>query len=119
MDKKEFKEKLEMNAIRYAEKLVVLEARGCKKYVEWEIIRKLRVYLFNKGLNVDFTIVEYRDNYTCILLDNHEPKVGSERGRTISVAVITPEDSEGSAYGKVDRIMLVEHKKYLEEKGEK
>ena len=118
MDKKEFKEKLETNGIRYAEKVAELEARGCKKYVDWEIIRKLRVYLFNKGLHADFTIIEYRGNYTCILLDNHEPKVGTERGRTISVAVITPEDTEGSAYGKVDRIMIAEHKKYLE-KGEK
>jgi hypothetical protein len=118
MDKQEFKENLIKSEKVYKSKLESLKEKGYKKYVDWEIIRKLKVYLYNKGCTVDSTLVEYNRFYSCVILEDYIKTSEGKRGDSISVIVITPEDTEGTAYGKADRILIVEHKKYLEEKGE-
>jgi hypothetical protein len=118
MDKQEFKERLAKSEAKYKAMVEVLKKKGFKKYVDWEIIRKIRVYLYNKGHNIDSTIVEYNNYYSCVIIEDYLRTPEGKRGETISVMVITPEDTEGSAYGKADRIIITEHKKFLEEKGE-
>lgn len=116
MDKEEFKERLKDLEERYLLKLQELKDKGFKKVVEWEIIRKLRVYLFNKGLNIDAHTIEYADFYFAMAIQNFVIEDGERK--ILSVIIITPEDTEGSAYGKADRVILTEYKKYLENRGE-
>ena len=114
MDKQEFKKRLTKLGERYQEKIDRLKDQGFKKFVDWEILRKMRVYLFGKDIDVESSVVEYNNFYTCIIL---ESRVAVEESfETISVIVITPEDTEGSAYGKVDRILIPEYNNYLKEK---
>lgn len=117
MEKAEFKIRLSSLGEKYSKRIEDLESRGFKKMVDWEIIRKLMVYLFNKGLNIGVSVIEYSDFYSCVFLESYigDPK-DVKNAETISVAVITPEDTEGAAYGKADRILIKEYNNYLNKK---
>ena len=68
MDKQEFKERMANLEVRYQEKINELKEKGFKKVVEWEIIRKLRVYLFGKGLDIDTSVGEYGGFYSFVVV---------------------------------------------------
>lgn len=109
-----FKEDIKRAESLYQKTLDKLKSKGFQKYVEWEILRKLKVYLHNKGLKIRSSILEYENYYSCILLDNYVEE--DNETKILSVVIITPEDTEGSAYGKVDRLILPKYKQYLEGK---
>ena len=69
-------------------------------YVPWNIFKTARLYLFNK--NVDCKCVEFmaEDHYQIVCIN------GYEGTKYLGTVVLLPEDTEGKAYGKVDRCIL-------------
>ena len=95
----------------------LLKENAFKKFVPWETLRKLKVYLHNKGLRIDSSVLCYEDRYSAVLLENF---VEEATGKVyLGIAIITPEDTEGSAYGKVDRQIIAIYNQYKAEKGDK
>ena len=114
MTNEEFKRNTKQAEERYN---AYLKETNPARFVPWETLRKLRVYLHNKGLRISSSVLSYEGRYSAVLLENF---VEEENNKVyLGIAMITPEDTEGSAYGKVDRLILAPYNKYKEEKGDK
>ena len=73
--------------------------------VPWSIYKTARVYLDNKNIDCKSSIIEADEHYHIISINGYDGKT------YIGTAILLPEDTEGKAYGKVDRGILDKLKK--------
>ena len=69
-------------------------------YVPWAIYKTARLYLYNKGIDCKSIEVMAEEHYQIICINGYDGK------KYLGTAVLLPEDTEGKAYGKMDRCIL-------------
>lgn len=69
-------------------------------YVPWNILKTARLYLHNKAVDCKCCEIMVDEHYQIIGINGY---IGD---KYIGTVILLPEDTEGKAYGKVDRCIL-------------